>query len=224
MTRTTTPLPLHETRGDRLLTRWLSLGGLLTAIGVGNLIAALNWNAISRGSGDVRAVAAMERYAIWGFLFLVLGQAVMTRRAFLESRRGDGVAEAPSDDDVAPRTRAADLPVHQLHAPVDDLDAPPRLAPAGWRRVLAGWAVVGAVLAAVRGAWLVAEWANHWYVAERFYAVHLDPSDPGDPTYSDIARLLGSGNEALVTGVVLLVVAAGLVAAARLLRRTRPAR
>ncbi|QHT57812.1 hypothetical protein GXP71_18175 [Cellulomonas sp. H30R-01] len=76
----------------------------------------------------------------------------------------------------------------------------------------------------MRGAWLVAEWANHWYVAERFYAVHLDPSDPGDPTYSDIARLLGSGNEALVTGVVLLVVAAGLVAAARLLRRTRPAR
>ncbi|MDC7120480.1 hypothetical protein OMK64_02910 [Cellulomonas fimi] len=222
MTRTTHPtVRVHATPGDRLLRRWLSFGGLLTAIGAGNLVAALNWNAISRGTGDFRAVAATDRYAIWGFLFLVLGQAVMTRRTILESRRADDVAEVPVDDDTATRARAAATPPGEPRVPVDDLDAAPRLAPARWRRVLTGWAVAGAVLAAVRGVWLVAEWANHWYVAERFYAVHLDPSDPADAGYSDIARLLESGNEALVTGVVLLVVAGGLVVAARLLRRTR---
>ena len=79
MVRTTHPTtPMRETAGDRFLRRWLSLGGLLTAIGLGNLVAALNWNAISRGSEDFRAVAAMDRYAIWGFLFLVLGGVAYT--------------------------------------------------------------------------------------------------------------------------------------------------
>lgn len=224
MTRTTNlTTAVRETAGDRLLRRWLSLGGLLTAIGVGNLVAALNWNAISRGTGDFRAAAAMDRYTIWGFLFLVLGQAVMTRRTVLETRRADvDVAERPFADDLDAGARAAWTAPGRPRVPADDLDAPPRLAPARWRRVLAGWVVVGAVLAAVRGVWLVAEWANHWYVAERFYAVHVDRSNPADADYSDIARLLESGNQALVTGIVLLAAAGGLVVAARLLRRTRP--
>ncbi len=73
--------------------RWLSVGGLLCAIGVGNLIAALNWNAIlkgmagSEGSSFVHASAASDRYAIWGFALLIIGQQMVTRRALVQPGR-----------------------------------------------------------------------------------------------------------------------------------------
>lgn len=73
--------------------RWVSVGGLLCAVGVGNLVAALNWNAItksmagSEGSFVLQASAASDRYAIWGFALLIVGQQMVTRRALVQRGR-----------------------------------------------------------------------------------------------------------------------------------------
>ncbi|TQL02580.1 hypothetical protein FBY24_1659 [Cellulomonas sp. SLBN-39] len=68
--------------------RWLSWGGAVTAVGLGNLVAALNWNAIakSQAAGEslstaMASGAASQRYAIFGFALLVVGQQMVTRRA-----------------------------------------------------------------------------------------------------------------------------------------------
>ncbi|MGY4644253.1 hypothetical protein [Cellulomonas sp. URHB0016] len=91
MPQTTDPSPPARVRSDRRarwLRRWLSVGGLVTVVGAGNIVAALNWNAIVRGlageSGTVladQASAASQRYAIVGFALLVVGQHMVTRRA-----------------------------------------------------------------------------------------------------------------------------------------------
>jgi hypothetical protein len=92
--QTTDPVqPVHVRSGSwaRWVRRWLSVGGLVTALGVGNVAAALNWNAIMRGlAGDGgtvladQASAASQRYAILGFALLVVGQHMVTRRALLD--------------------------------------------------------------------------------------------------------------------------------------------
>ena len=80
-------------RRDRWAYRWFSVGGVLCVLGIGNLIAALNWNAIlkgmagSEGSFFVQASAASDRYAIWGFALLIIGQQMVTRRALLQTGR-----------------------------------------------------------------------------------------------------------------------------------------
>ncbi|WP_136518638.1 hypothetical protein [Cellulomonas telluris] len=66
--------------------RWFSPGGLVTAVGLGNLVAALNWNAIAKGRADVaeafaQASVVSDRYTIWGLALLVVGQTMVTRRA-----------------------------------------------------------------------------------------------------------------------------------------------
>ncbi|GAA4622001.1 hypothetical protein [Cellulomonas oligotrophica] len=76
----------------RWVRRWVSWGGAVTAVGLGNLVAALNWNAIHKGfAASVAAVedlpmastaeAASQRYAIFGFALLIIGQQMVTRRA-----------------------------------------------------------------------------------------------------------------------------------------------
>ncbi|QGQ20210.1 hypothetical protein GC089_14630 [Cellulomonas sp. JZ18] len=69
--------------------RWVSPGGIVTAVGLGNLVAALNWNAIAKGQAAAtqsfaQASAASDRYALWGFALLVVGQAMVTRRTLDE--------------------------------------------------------------------------------------------------------------------------------------------
>jgi hypothetical protein len=78
---------------DRWVQRWVSVGGVVTALGLGNLIAALNWNAITQGFSSVpgsvaaaSAAAAADRYALWGFALLVIGQQMVTRRS-IEAHR-----------------------------------------------------------------------------------------------------------------------------------------
>ncbi|TQL02578.1 hypothetical protein [Cellulomonas sp. SLBN-39] len=80
----------------RWVMRWMSWGGAVTAIGLGNLVAALNWNAIqkgfaqSAGAHDIMvasAEAASQRYAIFGFALLIIGQQMVTRRALDEPGR-----------------------------------------------------------------------------------------------------------------------------------------
>ncbi|GIG19733.1 hypothetical protein Cch01nite_04570 [Cellulomonas chitinilytica] len=87
-----------------------------------------------------------------------------------------------------------------------------------WSGRVAAWAVVAAVVLGALGVWKVGVWANHWYIAERFYA-DVDPAHPKDGPYWDIATVLRSGNEALVDGAVRLGEAVVLVVVAVVLRR-----
>ena len=96
-----------------------------------------------------------------------------------------------------------------------------------WSRRVAAWALVAAVVLAGLGAYKVGVWANHWYVAERFfYGPDVDPAHPKEGPFWDIATLLRSGNEALLDGFVRLGEAAVLAVVAVALRRrpwSRPA-
>ncbi|MFF2452266.1 hypothetical protein [Isoptericola sp. NPDC058082] len=83
----------------------------------------------------------------------------------------------------------------------------------------ASWCAVVATLAFAVGAWQVGIWANHWYIAERVYYPTVDEAAKEGP-YWDIARLLYSGNQAMLTGLVCLAVA-GLAAALAVLARRR---
>jgi hypothetical protein len=72
----------------RWVMRWMSWGGAVTAVGLGNLVAALNWNAIakSQAAGESLSTAAAsgsaaQRYAVVGFALLIIGQQMVTRRA-----------------------------------------------------------------------------------------------------------------------------------------------
>lgn len=89
---------------DRWVARWVSFGGAVTALGLGNLVAALNWNAISTGFGGdpassaatsaaSSAAAASDRYALWGFALLIVGQQMVTRRS-IDKRQVVGRVEA----------------------------------------------------------------------------------------------------------------------------------
>jgi hypothetical protein len=83
----------------------------------------------------------------------------------------------------------------------------------GTGRAASRWTTLAVVLFVV-GAWQVGIWANHWYVAERFY-------EPG----VDTTLLLRSGNEAMVTGLVWFAVAlvCALISVALRRRRDRAA-
>ncbi|GCE76932.1 hypothetical protein [Cellulomonas biazotea] len=96
MTQTTAPAEVRTSGWDRWARRWVSVGGLVTVVGIGNLVAALNWNAIAKGTQDPGAFAASDRYALWGFAFLVVGQAMVTRSAFTDARRAPSDLDAPS--------------------------------------------------------------------------------------------------------------------------------
>lgn len=82
---------------DRWVARWVSFGGAVTVLGLGNLAAALNWNAITKGFGSdpgsiaasaaASAAAASDRYALWGFALLIVGQQMVTRRSGMIDQR-----------------------------------------------------------------------------------------------------------------------------------------
>jgi hypothetical protein len=90
-----------------------------------------------------------------------------------------------------------------------------------WAGRIIRWAVLAAVVLAGIGAVKIGVWANHWYVAEHFFYPDVDPAHPEGGPYRDIAKLLRSGNEALVDGVVRLGEAAVLVIVAVVLHRRR---
>jgi len=87
-----------------------------------------------------------------------------------------------------------------------------------WAARVASWFTVLAVVSFGVAAWQVGIWANHWYIAERVYYPWVDEAAKEGP-YWDIAKLLESGNEALLNGFVCLAVAALAVAVAVLARR-----
>ena len=80
------------------------------------------------------------------------------------------------------------------------------------------WSIVIAVVSFIVGVWQVGIWANHWYIAERFFYVDVDEAAKQGP-YWDITQLLRSGNEALRDGFIWLGIAALSVLVAVLLRR-----
>ena len=70
--------------------RWMSWGGLVCAVAVGNAIAALNWFSIANGfagSGVPGSALAMtaeiaaQRYALFAVMLLLVGLRLVDRRS-----------------------------------------------------------------------------------------------------------------------------------------------
>lgn len=97
MAGTAAPAEVRASGWARWVRRWVSVGGLVTVVGLGNLVAALNWNAIAKGSQDLDTFAASDRYALWGFALLVVGQAMVTRRAFTDTGVASPAASGGDD-------------------------------------------------------------------------------------------------------------------------------
>jgi hypothetical protein len=77
--------------------RWISWGGLVCAVAVGNAIAALNWFSIAHGiagSGApgsalaTTAEVAAQRYAFVAVMLLLVGLRLVDRRSALTATQG----------------------------------------------------------------------------------------------------------------------------------------
>jgi hypothetical protein len=77
--------------------RWMSWGGLVCAVAVGNAIAALNWFSIANsfaGSGvpgsalATTAEIAAQRYAFLAVMLLLIGLRLVDRRSALAANKG----------------------------------------------------------------------------------------------------------------------------------------
>lgn len=85
-----------------------------------------------------------------------------------------------------------------------------------WGR-LANWSTAAAVVLAVLSVLRFVTWGNHWYVAEQLLAPSASGS--GDALWKDLYGLLRSGNQALASGLIMLVVAGAFAGLAGLARR-----
>ncbi len=72
--------------------RWISWGGLVCAVAVGNAVAALNWFSIANGFADsgvpgsalaMTAEIAAQRYALVAVMLLLVGLRLVDRRSAL---------------------------------------------------------------------------------------------------------------------------------------------
>ena len=77
--------------------RWMSWGGLVCVVAVGNAIAALNWFSIANGfagSGVPGSALAMtaeiaaQRYALVAVMLLLVGLRLVDRRSALAANEG----------------------------------------------------------------------------------------------------------------------------------------
>jgi len=77
--------------------RWMSWGGLVCAVAVGNAIAALNWFSIANGfassgvAGSALAISAeiaAQRYALFAVMLLLVGLRLVDRRSALATDEG----------------------------------------------------------------------------------------------------------------------------------------
>lgn len=76
------------------------------------------------------------------------------------------------------------------------------------------WSRIAAVTLALAGIWHLIAWGNRWYIVEKF-AVTADD----DASWSWLYSLLHDAHEALVTGLVLLLLAGASALLSYLVRR-----
>jgi multisubunit Na+/H+ antiporter MnhB subunit len=80
----------------------------------------------------------------------------------------------------------------------------------------ARWSLVGAVLLGLAAAADLVRWGNRWHVTEVFAR---DAGAPGGAAWEYVYAMLHDAHEALVRGLVLLLISAALAAAHVVIRR-----
>ena len=94
--------------------------------------------------------------------------------------------------------------------------APIRWHDRGPRDVVALWSRIAAIVLALAGIGRLIAWGNRWYVVEQFARTASD-----DASWSWVYGLLHDAHEALVSGLVLLLVAGAFALLSHRVRRPR---